>query len=311
MPFYSGIAQHVVSETQSRAPNSVTHIPMSSRLFSLISDIWMLSKPEINVLIAIATFTGFYLGQAHRLDPFPLGLSLRTIIGTLLVASGAGTLNQYIERRFDGQMRRTARRPLAGRRIRPSVGLVLGIAMVAAGSIYLARAVNLLASELAVITLLSYLLIYTPLKRKSPICTLIGALPGAMPVLIGWAGASGGLSSGAWILFGILFLWQFPHFMAIAWMYREDYERAGYYVLPKSDSRSAFVNIMTLVPLIALLPLTVMPSLYGSPGSVCEIASLLAGSVFLYFGGRLAWHKSNQRARHLLFASIAYLPALF
>jgi hypothetical protein len=140
------------------------------------------------------------------------------------------------------------------------------------GGAYLAVAVNLLASALAGITMLSYLLIYTPLKRKSPICTLIGALAGAMPPLIGWAGATGSLSSGAWILYAILFLWQFPHFMAIAWLYRDDYERAGYCVLPPPDRRDAYVNWMTIVPLVALIPLSIVPSLSGNIGTVYTIA---------------------------------------
>src|SRR5207253_432528 len=201
---------------------------------SAAADYWALTKPEVNLLIAIATFTGFCVAVPGPLREFPWLRMVHTLLGTLLVASGTGTLNQYVERSFDAQMRRTARRPLAAGRLKPPAVLWFGIAFASLGSIYLATAVNLLASLLAIVTLLSYLFLYTPLKRKTPLCILVGAFPGAMTPLIGWAAASGKLSLEAWILFAILFLWQFPHFMAIAWMYREDYRRAGYFVLPQS-----------------------------------------------------------------------------
>src|SRR5437868_6208273 len=161
----------------------------------MVSDYWALTKPEVNFLIAMATFTGFSLGHATEPQGFPFSLLIHTLLGTLLVASGTGTLNQYIERKFDAQMRRTARRPAASGRLKPGAVLAFGIALAAMGSIYLAATVNLLASGLAVLTLLSYLFVYTPLKRKTPLCVLIGALPGAMPPLIGWAAAAGRLST--------------------------------------------------------------------------------------------------------------------
>lgn len=281
------------------------------RFYSILFDLWTLTKPEVNFMIAMATFTGFCLGRADQTHPFPLSLALRTIIGTVFVASGSGALNQYVERRFDAQMRRTARRPLAAGRLNPSVGFVFGITMAVVGGAYLAVAVNLLASALAEITMLSYLLIYTPLKRKSPVCTLIGALSGAMPPLIGWAGVTGSLSSGAWVLYAILFLWQFPHVMAIAWLHRDDYERAGYCVLPPAGKRDAYVNWMTIAPLIALIPLSIVPSLSGHIGTVYKCGSLLAGVVFLYYGCVLALHKANLHARRLLLMSVMYLPVLF
>jgi len=181
-----------------------------------VSDYWALTKPEINFLIAIATFAGFYLGLPAELHRFPFLLLINTLIGTLLVSSGASTLNQYVERRFDAQMRRTARRPLADGRLEPSSVLLLGILLSFAGGMYLAIAVNATASLIALFTLASYLEVYTPLKRKTPLCTLVGAFPGAMPPLIGWAAASGTLSFEAFVLWAVLFLWQFPHFMAIA-----------------------------------------------------------------------------------------------
>ena len=201
------------------------------RRLTLLSDYWVLTKPEVNFLILITTFVGFYLASA-RDGRFSFEGLFSTLLGTLLVASGTGTLNQYVERKFDAQMRRTARRPAAAGRVKPISVLVFGVALAAVGSIYLAIAVNLLASVLATLTLLTYLFVYTPLKRKTPMFVLVGAFPGAVPPLIGWAAASGRLNIEAGILYTMLFLWQFPHFMAIAWMYREDYDRAGYLVLP-------------------------------------------------------------------------------
>jgi protoheme IX farnesyltransferase len=294
-----------------RAQASSKALAFVTCIYSKILDCWTLTKPEVNFLIALATFTGFYLGHAHQAGPFPVSLLECTLIGTLFVASGTGILNQYIERRFDAQMRRTANRPLAAGRLGASSGLALGIILAALGSAFLAVRVSLLASTLALFTLSSYLLIYTPLKRKSPACTLIGAIPGAMPPLIGWVGASGHLSSGAWLLCGILYLWQFPHFMAIAWMYRDDYQRAGYRVLPVTDNRCAFVNRMTVLPLLGLIPLTLIPALLGHAGVIYAWGTLLLGSVFLYHGSVLALQKSNQHARRLLLASIAYLPVVF
>ena len=201
-------------------------------VYPKLSDYWALTKPEVNFLILVTTFAGFYLASAPGLAEFRTLRAIHMLLATLLVASGTGTLNQFLERCFDAQMRRTARRPLASGRLKASHVLWFGISLSIAGAIYLALAVNILASLLAVITLLSYLFVYTPLKRQTPLCTLIGAFPGAVPPLIGWAAARGRLDPEAWVLYAMVFLWQFPHFMAIAWMYREDYSRAGYLVLP-------------------------------------------------------------------------------
>jgi protoheme IX farnesyltransferase len=273
-----------MTETPARREvlKSQARLAFATRLFSTISDCWTLTKPEVNFLIALATFTGFYLGQAHQHGHFPFSLLACTLVGTLLVASGTGTLNQYIERRFDAQMRRTAHRPLAAGRLKASIGLALGVTLAGLGSVFLAVWVNLLASALAMFTVFAYLLIYTPLKRKSPACMLVGAIPGAMPPLIGWAGASGHLRSEAWLLFGVLFLWQFPHFMAIAWMYRDDYERAGYRILPAADRRCTFVNCLTVLPLLVLVPLTLFPAFSGHADTIYALGVLFAGFVFLY-----------------------------
>jgi protoheme IX farnesyltransferase len=278
--------------------------------FTLLSDYWALTKPEVNFLILIRTGVGFYLGCGNEARPLSFAGLLNTLLGTLLVASGTGTLNQYLERKFDAQMRRTARRPAAAGRLSPSAVLAFGTALAAVGSIYLATAVNLLASVLATLTLLTYLFVYTPLKRKTPMCVLVGAFPGAMPPLIGWAAASGRLNSEAGILYAMLFLWQFPHFMAIAWMYREDYDRAGYLVLPKGTARVAFVVLETLLPLLALVAISIMqsPTRHAST-FYCAVA--LLGTGFTYFGWEFVLERSRIAARRLLTASIVYLPLLY
>jgi protoheme IX farnesyltransferase len=279
---------------------------------SLLSDYWALTKPEVNFLILITTGAGFYLGCRSELRPFSFVALFNTLLGTLLVASGTGTLNQYIEREFDAQMRRTVRRPAAAGRLNPAAVLAFGIALAGAGTVYLAAAVNLLASVLATLTLLTYLFAYTPLKRRTPLCTLVGAFPGAMPPLIGWAAAAGNLTLQAWSLYALLFLWQFPHFMAIAWMYRDDYDRAGYLVLPNDGNiRARVLNCQTLLPLLALTLLSMLPGLAGGSRTVYSVGASFLSLGFLYYGTRFLLNKSASTARRLLAASIIYLPLLF
>src|SRR5882757_3469992 len=277
---------------------------------STLSDYWALTKPEVNFLILITTGIGFYLGCGNEARPMSVISLFNTLLGTLLVASGTGTLNQYIERKFDAQMRRTARRPAAAGRLKPPAVLAFGIALAGIGSTYLAATVNLLASALSVLTLLTYLFLYTPLKRKTPLCVLVGAFAGAVPPLIGWAAASGRLNYEAWTLYAILFLWQFPHFMAIAWMYREDYDRAGYLVLPKGNARVPFVTLQTLLPLLALIAIG-MAQFPARHAAICYCASALLGLGFLYFGLEFVLRQSRTAARRLLAASIVYLPLFF
>ena len=275
-----------------------------------LSDYWALTKPEVNFLILITTCVGFYLGCGSEARTFSFISLFNTLLGTLLVASGTGTLNQYIEREFDAQMRRTARRPAAARRLKPAAVLTFGIVLAVTGSIYLAIAANLLASLLAILTLLTYLFVYTPLKRETPLCVLVGAFPGAMPPLIGWAAASGRLNSEAWPLYAALFLWQFPHFMAIAWMYREDYDRAGYLVLPTGKARVRFVTLETLLPLLVLVAIS-MVQFPTRHAAIFYCAGALLGLGFLYFGLEFVLQRSRAAARQLLAASIVYLPLLF
>ena len=272
---------------------------------------WSLTKPEVNFLIAVTAAAGFWMGAPASFAHFPWTSLLHTLIGTVLVASGAATLNQLIELRFDAQMRRTARRPLVSQRIKPSHALWFGISLSVIGAIYLAVTTNALASLLSILTLLGYLFLYTPLKRKTPLCTLIGALPGAMPPLIGWAAACGRLDTNAWLLFAIVFLWQFPHFMAIAWMYREDYARAGYFVLPSTLVRERFVAWQSSLPTLVLFAVALVPAIRGESGIVYLAGALVLGIAFLCYSARFAFRMSIVSARQLLFASILYLPVLF
>jgi protoheme IX farnesyltransferase len=277
----------------------------------VLSGYWSLTKPEVNFLIAVTVAAGFWMGAPASFAHFPWRSLVHTLVGTVLVASGAATLNQLIELRFDAQMRRTARRPLVSRRIEPSHALWFGISLSLIGGTYLAVTTNALASLLSILTLLGYLFLYTPLKRKSPLCTLIGALPGATPPLIGWAAACGRLDGNAWLLFAIVFLWQFPHFMAIAWMYREDYVRAGYVVLPTGKSKDRFIAWQTLLPCLALLAVALGPAIRGESGVVYLAGALALGSAFLCYSARFAMRMSAVSARQLLVASILYLPMLF
>jgi protoheme IX farnesyltransferase len=278
---------------------------------SVFFDYWKLTKPEINFLIAITAAAGFCMGSPEELPHFPWTPFLHTLLGTVLVASGAASLNQLIELRYDAQMRRTARRPLASGRIAPSHALWFGVLLSILGVVHLAIATNALASLLAALTLLSYLFLYTPLKRVTPLCTLVGAIPGAGPPLIGWAAACGHLDPAAWVLFAIVFLWQFPHFMSIAWMYREDYARAGYLVLPLEEDRNRFVIFQAVVASAILFLVGLIPTVTGLSGLVYFGGALAIGGIFLYYSSRFAIHRTNVAARQLLFASILYLPAVF
>jgi protoheme IX farnesyltransferase len=277
---------------------------------STLSDYWALTKPEVNFLILITTGVGFYLGCGSEARPLSfLGL-FNTLLGTLLVASGTGTLNQYFERKFDAQMRRTSRRPLAAGRLEPSAVLAFGILLSVAGCIYLATAAGMLASLLALLTLLSYLFLYTPLKRRTPLCVLVGAFPGAMPPLIGWAAASGSVSLGGWILFAILFFWQFPHFMAIAWMYREDYGRAGILMLPVVDKKGDATFRQIVVTSTILVWVSVLPSLMGMTGLPYFFGALALGMFLLQVSLWANRSRTNNRAKWLMHATVAHIPIL-
>jgi protoheme IX farnesyltransferase len=270
-----------------------------------MADFLALTKPRLVLMVLIATLAGFYLGSFGELDWIRL---LNTIFGTALAAGGTIALNQYVERDLDAKMRRTRSRPLPDGRLHPAGALIFGIAISAGGVLYLLVAVNALSSLLAAITVLSYIFLYTPMKRKTPFCTFVGAIPGALPPMGGWVAAQGSLGFEAWVLFGIMFFWQIPHSLAIAWMYRTDYERAGLKLLPviHPDGRSTGHQIVSNC--LALLAVGLVPTLIGIAGPSYFIAALALGSVFLGCGVSFAILRSTVAARRLLLASYLYVP---
>ncbi|MEW5975270.1 MAG: heme o synthase [Acidobacteriota bacterium] len=275
-----------------------------SRLLDYIS----LTKPEVTFLVLIATALGCVMGSRGAVD---LILMLNAVFGTALLAAGTATLNHYLEREHDGKMRRTAGRPLpAGRLTAPQV-FWFGILLSLGGVVYLIWSVNLLTSLIGALTLLSYLLVYTPLKRKTTLCTLIGAFPGAAPVLMGWSAVREGLSLEAWVLYSILFVWQFPHFLAIAWMYREDYARAGMLMLPRNDGNGRLTFRQILLFAFVLVPLSLLPVLLKMTGLIYLIAALVLGSIFFFYAYRAAVLRTKLQAKVLLHASVLYLPLMY
>ena len=275
-------------------------------LRSKLADYYTLTKPEVNLLILMTTSAGYYLGLR---GPFHFAGLFNTLVGTLLVASGTATLNQWMEKTWDARMRRTANRPLPSGRLSSREAFLFGALLSVAGGLYLALLVNRLASVLAISTLLSYLLVYTPLKRRTPLCTLLGAFPGAMPTLIGWAGASGAINRQAMFLFAVLFLWQFPHFLAIAMMYREDYERAGYHMLPQFDLDSRFTRVEIAAFAVLLVLTTLLPVVDRASG-LYLLGMGVAGAFLLYHVVRLVQSGSKALAGRLLHASVIYLPVI-
>jgi len=266
-----------------------------------------LTKPRVTRSVILTSAVGFYLASSGRLD---LLLLFHTLVGTTLLSGGAAVLNEFLEREADGRMRRTCRRPLPSGRLSESDAIIAGSILIVVGSFYLALLTNLLAAFLGCVTLAVYLLVYTPLKMKTPICTTIGAIPGAIPPLIGWAAASGQLDWNALLLFAILFAWQFPHFLAISWVYKEDYKRAGFAMLSSMDPDGRRTGRRILIFTVILLGLSVVPVTSGLTGMLYLVGALVLGSVLLWFGFKAALSRTTTAARHVLMASVAYLPLL-
>lgn len=273
-----------------------------------LSDYLELTKPDVTALVVLSTFAGYYLGSSHPLDWVRL---LGTLLGTTLVSGGTAAFNHYLERADDARMRRTARRPLPAGRLEPRAALVFAAGLSAAGVLLLVLGVNLLAGLLAFATWASYLFFYTPLKKKTVLCTAVGAIPGAMPPLIGWAAARGSLSLEAWVLYAILFFWQFPHFLSIAWIYREDYLRGGVQMLPVVDPTGSATGRQMVLSAAALLPLSALPGFLGMAGPWYLWGALALGAAYLGAALWVAITPSTPNARRLLQASILYLPLLF
>lgn len=276
-------------------------------LKQLARDYFDLSKPGIGFYALITTFTSFWLASSHD---FHFVLFLHTMIGTALVTAGGGALNQVMEIPLDAQMRRTEKRPLPTGRISKTSGLVFGVLTSIIGSLYLLLAVNSLSAILAIATLVGYLFIYTPMKRSTSYATVVGAFPGAVPILIGWAAVRNSIDVGGWTLFAILFLWQIPHFLAIAWMYRKDYERAGLPMLTVIEPEGISAAHQSIIYLVALLPISLLPTKLGLTGNIYFIVALILGIGFLGSAVYVVFKRTNSAARVLLIASILYLPIL-
>ncbi|SRR5579883_1020166 len=272
----------------------------------LLRDFYDLTKPGIGFYSLLTTATSFWLAS----KTFDLTLFIHTMIATALVTCGGGALNQVLEMDVDAMMRRTENRPLPSGRMRQLTGLIFGILCSIAGAIYMAEFVGPLPAILATATLIGYLFIYTPLKKKTHLATLIGAFPGAFPILIGWAAVRNEIGIGGWSLFAILFLWQIPHFLAIAWMYRKDYARAGFPMLTVIDPEGTRVAFQVLSYTLALIPVSFMPTLLHLTGPVYFAGAILLGIGFAIAAIRTAMLRTNTSAKQLLFASIIYLPVL-
>lgn len=266
-----------------------------------------LTKPDVSFLVVMTTASGYALGTAGPMDWLRMA---QTVIGTTFVAAGASALNQYFERDSDALMRRTAARPLPSGVLSAPEALYFGLSLVVIGVLQLLLTTNALAALIAAVTCASYLGLYTPLKKRTTLATLVGAFPGAAPPLIGWAAARGSLAPGAWVLFGIVFLWQFPHFHAISWMFREDYGRAGIRVLPVVDpeGRATFAQILFCAA--ALIPVSLLASVTGLAGVPYFFGALVLGMMLVEMCLWTAARKTNVRAKWLMHATVLHLPLL-
>lgn len=269
-----------------------------------MKDFLALTKPRITLLILVCTAAGYYFGPGG----FHFWRLIHALLGTALMASGTAALNQWYEADSDARMRRTRQRPLASGRMQRSTGLAFGIFLSAAGFADLWLGAGALAALFGLFTLTTYIFLYTPLKRLSPESTTVGALPGAMPPLIGYAAAGGGLDVRALALFLILFVWQFPHFYSIAWMYREDYARGSIRMLPVIEPDGGSTVRRVIACCLLLIPVSLLPSFFGMAGSFYSAAAIAGGLVLLYFGVRLARDRTAIGARQVLLASVLYLP---
>jgi len=267
-----------------------------------------LTKPRITFLIVLTSAAGFALASRGGVNYLAM---LSAMVGIAVLSSGIATLNQYMERDLDRLMRRTADRPLPSGKLLPVEALWFGVALTVAAEVYLAAFVNPLTALLGLTVIAGYLFAYTPLKTRSTLSTMVGAFPGAVPPLIGWTAARGELSLEAWVLFAILFLWQFPHFLAIAWMYREDYTRAGILMLPVVEPDGRITAQQIVVYTLMLLPVSLLPTVLGISGRIYFFGAIILGLLFLYSSIRAALSLSRQQARRLLMASVLYLPLLF
>jgi len=281
---------------------AVTELGMTTRRVR-VADFLELTKPRITLMVLITTLVGYYMGSENGLQILVL---LHTIIGTALVAAGASALNQYMERDLDARMVRTRSRPLPEGRVLPNEALIFSAALAVSGITYLSLFVNGITGALGALTLAAYIFLYTPLKTRTAFCTLIGAFPGAVPPLMGWTAARGNIDEVALSLFAILFLWQMPHFFAIAWIFTEDYARGGFVM----HSSGINTGRQIILYCCALIPVSLLPTLFGATGTTYFYGAMMMGFIYLGYGFAVALFRSNTHAHRLLRISILYLPAL-
>lgn len=302
-----GFRPEVNSLPESTTTTAAASPAASEKLSTRLADVAELVKARLTSLVLVTTLAGFYLGWSGAMD---YRLLVHTLLGTALVAAGTAALNQLLERDADARMRRTRERPLPAGRMSPETALGIGFLFSAVGLLELALAVNLLSATVAAVTLGVYIFVYTPLKRVTTLNTLVGAVPGALPPLLGWTAARGTVDAGAWALFGILFCWQLPHFLAIAWLYREDYARGGFVMLPLLDPDGQRTGRQCVNYALALLLVSLTPTLLGLATPWYFPAAFVLSAGFLTFAVRLLLERSPRRARQLFLASILYLPLL-
>jgi len=286
----------------------VVHTLPDARHSSLLSDYISLTKPRLNFLVVLTSAAGYYLGSVSAPDLVAMATA---VAGTALVAGGSAVLNQVYERDTDARMRRTRMRPLPDQRMAAPEATIYGVVLSAAGLGLLALSTNWVAAALAFATLAIYLLVYTPMKRTSTLSTLVGAVPGALPAVIGWSAARGDIAIGGWTLFAIVFLWQIPHFMAIAWMYRDDYRSAGFPMLPVVEPDGLRTGQQALLYAAALVPVSIGPSVVGLAGWVYFWIALVLSFALLGLSVQFARSRTDRSARTLFFASIIYLPLIW
>jgi heme o synthase len=288
-------------------PTEVIVAPIVRARRRVVADLVSLTKPRVVLMILVTTVVGYYVGLAGAPDYARL---LHLLVGTALAAGGTLALNMYWEREIDGLMERTRLRPLPDGRLVPLEALIFGAAITIAGLVYLAAFVTLAAAAVTAVTFALYLFAYTPLKLRTPLCTLVGAVPGALPPVTGWVAAREQLGVGAWVLFGILFLWQLPHTLAIGRLYRDDYARAGVRLLPVIDAQGSSTERQIMTGCLALLAVSLLPTLVGLAGGVYFAGALVLGLGFASLGAWQAVVPSLGGARRVLYASLLYLPVL-
>ena len=288
------------------APYNATSAPTTTR--GRGADFVSLTKPRLNTLVLMTSAAAYYLGDGHRLPWWHL---VHTMIGTALVAGGASALNQHWERETDRLMRRTRLRPLPDARLHPQDAFWFGVALSALGIAELTLFVNGLAAAIAALTLLSYVLLYTPLKTRTSLSTIVGAVPGALPALLGWAAATNSASAGGWVLFGIVFMWQMPHFLAIAWLFRDDYANAGFPLLPVLEPDGRSTGRQSVLYAASLIPVSLLPMAVGIATAYYLVGALTLGAILLVLSLEFAASRSMPSARRLFYGTILYLPLLW